>query len=66
MAACSSFKYWYFYLLVNGFLDFQDINLLNNTNSAIFVVVFVAIWKTFGISTIILVAANSEYPRVFI
>jgi len=42
---------------------FSDINLLNNTSSAIFVVVFVAIWKTFGISTIILVAAIQNIPE---
>ena len=45
------FTYWL------KLLGFSDINLLNNASSAIFVVVFVAIWKTFGISTIILVAA---------
>ena len=57
MAACSSFKYWYFHILVKASWIFRYQFMLNNANSAIFVVVFVAIWKTFGISTIILVAA---------
>ena len=35
----------------------KDANLLNNTSTALYVVVFVAIWKTFGISAIILVSA---------
>ena len=51
------FTYWL------KLLGFSDINLLNNTSSAIFVVVFVAIWKTFGISTIILVAAIQNIPE---
>ena len=37
--------------------------MLNNASSAIFVVVFVAIWKTFGISTVILVAAIQNIPE---
>ena len=51
------FTYWL------KLLGFSDINLLNNASSAIFVVVFVAIWKTFGISTIILVAAIQNIPE---
>ena len=45
------FTYWL------KWLGFTDVNLLNDTGTAIYVVVFVAIWKTFGISTIILVSA---------
>lgn len=45
------FTYWL------KLLGFSNINLLNDTKTAIYVIVFVAIWKTFGISTIILVAA---------
>jgi len=51
------FTYWL------KLLGFSDTNLLNNTGSAIYVVVFVAIWKTFGISTIILVAAIQNIPE---
>lgn len=43
-------------------LGFEDINLLNDPNTALYVVVFVAIWKTFGISTIILVSAIQNIP----
>lgn len=43
-------------------LGFADANLLNNTGTAIYVVVFVAIWKTFGISAIILVSAIQNIP----
>lgn len=43
-------------------MGFSDVNLLNNTGTAIYVVVFVAIWKTFGISAIILVAAIQNIP----
>ena len=43
-------------------MGFSDVNLLNNTSTAIYVVVFVAIWKTFGISAIILVAAIQNIP----
>jgi len=39
-----------------------DANLLNNTTTALGVVVFVAIWKTFGISAIILVSAIQNIP----
>lgn len=50
------FTYWL------KWLGFTDVNLLNNTNTAIYVVVFVAIWKTFGISAIILVSAIQNIP----
>ena len=45
------FTYWL------KLLGMKDANLLNNTSTALYVVVFVAIWKTFGISAIILVSA---------
>ncbi|MGN0746235.1 MAG: carbohydrate ABC transporter permease [Aristaeellaceae bacterium] len=51
------FTYWLKYL------GFADANLLNNTRTAIYVVVFVAIWKTFGISAIILVSAIQNIPE---
>ncbi|MBQ8161660.1 MAG: sugar ABC transporter permease [Clostridia bacterium] len=44
-------------------MGFRDVNLLNNTSTALYVVVFVAIWKTFGISTIILVSAIQNIPE---
>ncbi len=43
-------------------LQVTDINLLNTKGTALGVVVFVSIWKTFGISTIILVAAMQNVP----
>ncbi len=51
------FTYWL------KLLGFSDVNLLNNTGTALYVVVFVAIWKTFGISTIILVSAIQNIPE---
>lgn len=45
------FTYWL------KLLGMKEANLLNNTSTALYVVVFVAIWKTFGISAIILVSA---------
>lgn len=50
------FTYWLKWMGV------ADANLLNNTGTAIYVVVFVAIWKTFGISAIILVSAIQNIP----
>lgn len=50
------FTYW-----LKG-LGFADANLLNDTSTALGVVVFVAIWKTFGISAIILVSAIQNIP----
>lgn len=50
------FTYWL------KLLGMPDANLLNNTTTAIYVVVFVAIWKTFGISAIILVSAIQNIP----
>ena len=52
------FTYWL------KLLGFSDINLLNNASSAIFVVVFVAIWKTFWYFNDYSCGSNSEYPRV--
>lgn len=43
-------------------MGFTDANLLNNPATALYVVVFVAIWKTFGISAIILVSAIQNIP----
>ena len=50
------FTYWL------KLLGVSDPNWLNNTSTALYVVVFVAIWKTFGISTIILVSAIQNIP----
>jgi len=50
------FTYWLKWMGV------ADPNLLDNTGTAIYVVVFVAIWKTFGISAIILVSAIQNIP----
>lgn len=43
-------------------IGFTNVNLLNSPSTALYVVVFVAIWKTFGISTIILVSAIQNIP----
>ena len=43
-------------------LGVTDPKWLNNTGTALYVVVFVAIWKTFGISAIILVSAIQNVP----
>ena len=51
------FTYWL------KLLGIPDANLLNNTSTAIYVVIFVAIWKTFGISAIILVSAIQNIPE---
>lgn len=51
------FTYWL------KLLGFGNVNLLNDTGTALWVVVFVAIWKTFGISAIILVAAIQNIPE---
>ena len=50
------FTYWL------KMLGVADPNWLNNKDTALYVVVFVAIWKTFGISTIILVSAIQNVP----
>ena len=51
------FTYWL------KLLGLQETNLLNNTSTALYVVIFVAIWKTFGISAIILVSAIQNIPE---
>lgn len=51
------FTYWL------KLLGFQNVNLLNDTKTALYVVVFVAIWQTFGISTVILVSAIQNIPE---
>ena len=61
LAAGAALQHRYFHLLAQMHGLF-DVNLLNNTSTAIYVVVFVAIWKTFGISAIILVAAIQNIP----
>ena len=50
------FTYWL------KMLGVPDPNWLNNKDTALYVVVFVAIWKSFGISTIILVSAIQNVP----
>ena len=50
------FTYWL------KLMGVADPNWLNNTGTALYVVVFVAIWKTFGISAIILVSAIQNIP----
>ncbi|MBQ3705632.1 MAG: sugar ABC transporter permease [Clostridia bacterium] len=50
------FTYWL------KLMGVADPNWLNNTSTALYVVVFVAIWKTFGISAIILVSAIQNIP----
>jgi multiple sugar transport system permease protein len=44
---------------------FGKIDLLNNQSTALLTVVFVAVWRNFGISTIILVAAMQNVPKDF-
>jgi multiple sugar transport system permease protein len=42
---------------------FGKVDLLNNMATALITVVFVAVWRNFGISTIILVAAMQNVPQ---
>ncbi len=51
------FNYWL------KLIGVSDPNLLNNTVTAIYAVVLVDIWKTFGISAIILVSAIQNIPE---
>lgn len=51
------FTYWL------KLLGIKDANFLNNPSTALYVVIFVAIWKTFGISAIILVSAIQNIPE---
>lgn len=43
-------------------LGFGKVNLLNTPGLTLWVVVFVSVWKTFGISTIILISAMQNVP----
>lgn len=45
-------------------LGFGKINFMNNPGVTFYVIVFMAVWKSFGISTIILVSAMQNVPRV--
>ena len=45
-------------------LGFGKINFLNNPGVTFYVPVFISVWKSFGISTIILVSAMQNVPRV--
>jgi multiple sugar transport system permease protein len=51
------YPYW---LRIAGF---GKIDLLNNMDTAIIAVIFIAVWRSFGISTIILVAAMQNVSR---
>jgi len=44
-------------------LGFGKVNFLNTPGLALGVIIFIAVWKTFGISTIILVAAMQNVPK---
>lgn len=50
------FTYWF------DILGFGRINFLNNKSLALYVVLFVTVWRTFGISIIILVASIQNVP----
>jgi len=43
-------------------LGFGKVNFLNTEGLALYVVIFVSVWRTFGISTIILVSAMQNVP----
>ena len=43
-------------------LGFGKINLLNDPNTALYAVIGVSLWRSFGISTIILVSAIQNVP----
>ena len=45
-------------------LGFGKINFMNNPGVTFYVIVFMSVWKSFGISTIILVSALQNVPRV--
>ena len=45
-------------------LGFVKINFMNNPGVTFYVIVFMSVWKSFGISTIILVSAMQNVPRV--
>ena len=46
-------------------LEFGKINFLNTEGLALYVVIFVSVWRTFGISTIILISAMQNVPNVY-
>lgn len=45
-------------------LGFGKINFMNNPGVTFYVIVFMSVWKSFGISTITLVSAMQNVPRV--
>ena len=45
-------------------LGFGKINFMNNPGVTFYVIVFMSVWKSFGISTIILVSDMQNVPRV--
>lgn len=45
-------------------LGFGKINFMKNPGVTFYVIVFMSVWKSFGISTIILVSAMQNVPRV--
>lgn len=45
-----------------GKLGFGKVAFLTNPNTALYVVIFISVWRTFGISTIILVSAMQNVP----
>ena len=45
-------------------LGFGKINFMNNPGVTFYVIVIMSVWKSFGISTIILVSAMQNVPRV--
>ena len=45
-------------------LGFGKINFMNNPGVTFYVIVFMSVWKSFGILTIILVSAMQNVPRV--
>lgn len=45
-------------------LGFGKVNFMNNPGVTFYVIVFMSVWKSFGISTIILVSAMQNVPRV--
>ncbi|HPJ02609.1 MAG TPA: sugar ABC transporter permease [Candidatus Limiplasma sp.] len=44
-------------------LGFGKINFMNNSDITIYVIVFMSVWKTFGISTTILIGAMQNVPN---
>jgi multiple sugar transport system permease protein len=44
-------------------LGFGSINFMNNAGLTFYAIVFMSVWKTFGISTIIFIGAMQNVPR---